>query len=102
MMHYGFNHNDSIIYDQPDGQHHTQQGKYIDGKSKQRKENESTNERYRYGQQWNKSCSPVLQENEYNYDYQDYGFQQRMNNFFDTRTNGQGCIQRIIHVQVLW
>ena len=90
---------DSIIDDQADGQYHGEQCQCIDRKVKNQERTKRTNKRYRYSEQRDNRCAPVLQEDENNENDEQQGFNERLQNFLDGGTDVIRRIENLRHLE---
>ena len=64
MVLHRLHHNNGVIDDQTNGQHHPEEREGIDGEAEQREEREGSYQRYRHRQEWDEGGPPTLEEDE--------------------------------------
>ena len=79
----GFDDDDRIIDDQPDGQNHCEKRQGIDGESEKQEGGKGTEERYRNRDHRDERGSPVLQENVHDQCYDEERFDEGMHDLLD-------------------
>src|SRR5271169_4369 len=89
----GFDHNDRVVHYQTNCQDKTEQGEGIDGEAQKRKDEESSDQRHGYGQQWNQRGAPSLKEEVHNDNDENEGFDQGMDDLSYALGNGERCVQ---------
>ncbi|MNM62589.1 hypothetical protein D3C81_739270 [compost metagenome] len=85
-------HDDRIVDHDADGQYQAEQRQGIKGKTEQVHHGKGTDQRHRYGDQWNDRGAPGLQEQDHHQHHQDQRFEQRMDHRFDRAAHEDGRV----------
>ena len=76
-------HDDGVVDNDADGQHHAEQGQRVDRIAEQQEPGERARQRHRNGHQRNQGGAPALQEEKDHGDDEQHGFEQGLHDLFD-------------------
>ena len=90
-------HNDRVIHQNADGQHHAEHGQHVDREAQRQHSRERTHQRHRHHQRRDQRVAHVLQEQEHHRKHQQHRFAKGVDHFGDRDFDeGRGVVRNLV------